>query len=265
MHEQKDIHKKTDMEAQKNTMVPSGAEYFDFIATKIEKIATATYLVTSYIADTEPLRIDMRQKALSLLDGVTELKRHTLYGNMSHKELVEQTLLSLKTLLTMAAQVGIVSTMNADIIASEIAKTYTYIRDMNPHIEEANPFGRKFFTTGPSVHANIPKQSDLAESAQHTSAHKRQTDYVKDNSDMSNQDKGRFAESAIKPRKKSRRDFILSVIAKKGEVTIKDISSVFKGCSEKTIQRELITLMDEGLVSKVGERRWSRYSLTHPL
>ena len=42
---------------------------------------------------------------------------------------------------------------------------------------------------------------------------------------------------------------------------IKDLTPVIKGCSEKTIQRELATLVDKGIVNKEGERRWSVYSM----
>ena len=45
-----------------------------------------------------------------------------------------------------------------------------------------------------------------------------------------------------------------------GEGTsIKDIAATIKGCSEKTIQRELGGLIEAGLVRRVGERRWSQY------
>jgi hypothetical protein len=41
--------------------------------------------------------------------------------------------------------------------------------------------------------------------------------------------------------------------------SIKDIAATVKGCSEKTIQRELGSLIQAGLVQRVGERRWSQY------
>ncbi len=41
--------------------------------------------------------------------------------------------------------------------------------------------------------------------------------------------------------------------------SIKDIAGVVKNCSEKTIQRELAILIEQGLVQKVGERRWTVY------
>ena len=60
---------------------------------------------------------------------------------------------------------------------------------------------------------------------------------------------------------KDRREGILSVIKNKGFTSIKDISTVIRGISEKTIQRELQGLVEAGLVVRQGERRWSRYSL----
>lgn len=62
-------------------------------------------------------------------------------------------------------------------------------------------------------------------------------------------------------RKNNRQEAIIKAIEKHGEVSIKDLVSVVKGCSEKTIQRELILLVSSGVLLKTGERRWSRYSI----
>ena len=52
---------------------------------------------------------------------------------------------------------------------------------------------------------------------------------------------------------------ILAFVRKHTGSSIKDISRAVKGCSEKTIQRELALLIERGLVEKRGERRWSLY------
>jgi hypothetical protein len=59
----------------------------------------------------------------------------------------------------------------------------------------------------------------------------------------------------------SRRARILSVIRTIGHANIKDISAVVTDCSEKTIQREVIAMIDEGILGKEGERRWSMYHI----
>ncbi len=59
----------------------------------------------------------------------------------------------------------------------------------------------------------------------------------------------------------SRREKVIQVIREKGQATIKDISDVIKDCSEKTIQRELVALINDNMIVREGDRRWSRYSL----
>jgi DNA-binding transcriptional ArsR family regulator len=61
--------------------------------------------------------------------------------------------------------------------------------------------------------------------------------------------------------KKNRRAQILSILQEKDEVTVKDIAAVITDCSEKTLQRELVALTQQGVLKKYGERRWSRYTL----
>ena len=58
-----------------------------------------------------------------------------------------------------------------------------------------------------------------------------------------------------------RRTRIQTIIEAKKEATIKDISEIITDCSEKTIQRELNAMIDENIVKRQGERRWSKYSL----
>ncbi len=58
-----------------------------------------------------------------------------------------------------------------------------------------------------------------------------------------------------------RRDRIKTILEAKGEASIKDISEIITDCSEKTIQRELNAMIQENLVKRQGERRWSKYSI----
>ena len=58
-----------------------------------------------------------------------------------------------------------------------------------------------------------------------------------------------------------RAERIKTVLEAAGDASIKDISEVITDVSEKTIQRELNSLIEKGEVKREGERRWSRYSL----
>jgi DeoR/GlpR family transcriptional regulator of sugar metabolism len=59
----------------------------------------------------------------------------------------------------------------------------------------------------------------------------------------------------------SRQELIINTLKGQNNLTIKDFTKVIKDCSEKTIQRELLDLVEKGLIKKEGERRWSRYSI----
>ena len=61
-------------------------------------------------------------------------------------------------------------------------------------------------------------------------------------------------------RKDLRKNTILDFIKGHNYTSIKDIVPNITGCSEKTVQRELINLINEGKIKKIGERRWSKYS-----
>lgn len=58
-----------------------------------------------------------------------------------------------------------------------------------------------------------------------------------------------------------RAERIKTVLEAKPQATIKDIADIITDVSEKTIQRELNSLIEKGQVVREGERRWSRYSV----
>lgn len=67
--------------------------------------------------------------------------------------------------------------------------------------------------------------------------------------------------SSFQMRKLGRRDQILALFVKGVDVSIKDIAARIRGCSEKTIQRELNALLYDNVIERIGEKRWSRYIL----
>lgn len=67
--------------------------------------------------------------------------------------------------------------------------------------------------------------------------------------------------SSFQMRKSGRREQILALFVKGVDVSIKDIAVRIKGCSEKTIQRELNALLYDNVIERIGEKRWSRYVL----
>lgn len=52
---------------------------------------------------------------------------------------------------------------------------------------------------------------------------------------------------------------ILALFRDIPEISISDVQTVVEGCSQKTMQRELKTMTEQGLLEKKGKKRWSTY------
>ena len=75
----------------------------------------------------------------------------------------------------------------------------------------------------------------------------------------------RVKDTSKKPKtnnlKEQRKEKIITILKEKPEASINDICENISDCSSKTIQRDLIDMINSGLVKKEGTRRWSTYSL----
>jgi len=77
---------------------------------------------------------------------------------------------------------------------------------------------------------------------------------------LKDKSKGQIKDTRSRPKgQEERMSLILEFVKKNKGVSIKEIAGVVRGCSEKTIQRELATLVRQGLIERRGERRWSLY------
>jgi len=246
---------------------------YNLIYKRFEKIVAALYLVTKHLSDTDPLKKNIRQKSVELLESINDMREESYATNFIAKDRAESASKYIGSLLNVSAQAGVISSTNVDIIDTEFTKAInlfgqTALTNGEDGEIDARSYGINHSTKsnigiGERAFSNVSnergfsiKDKDINIIGQNkTHGIKRNNETERNLSDT---------KVSLKPRKKSRREFILSVISQKGEVTIKDISSVFKGCSEKTIQRELISLVNDGVVLKEGERRWSKYSLSRP-
>jgi hypothetical protein len=66
--------------------------------------------------------------------------------------------------------------------------------------------------------------------------------------------------------KKERREQIIKIVGNNPNgATITDIKTSAQGslasCGEKTLQRELFSMVKDNVLNKTGEKRWSRYFL----
>lgn len=214
-----------------------------FIYKKAERLAKAIHLVTPAFAHSVSLRNRIDSIAIGLVDAA-------ILPPASAKGALSRELLALSSVLSIAHTSGLLSSMNAELITRE---AHLLLQEVASYEEP-----QLFFDEAPtlsSIAKRVAKTNVGSASVPRTP--RPEKSHSQEQRLPAAPDKGQIKDTA----NNNRRDAIVSVIRTKGQVYIKDISTVIRDVSEKTIQRELTNLIKEGVVAKKGERRWSAYSL----
>jgi len=223
---------------------------FVFLYKKTERLTTAMYMITNLFSDNEPMKWTIRKKISDLLSFTIGYKdlHQTNYYNFTHE--VKTKILEIISLLEVSSRSGLVSPMNFSIIKQEFSKLISVLEKAeNKDNENSNKstFSNSFFNipNAPKIDSN----NDIEKPITQVSDKGQNIKDIKNVSDN----------PLVK--RNYRQTVILNLIKKNKDVDIKDIAKVITDCSEKTLQRELISLIESGIIKKVGERRWSKYTL----
>ncbi|MHB8914085.1 MAG: DeoR family transcriptional regulator [Minisyncoccota bacterium] len=220
-----------------------------FIYKKAERLAKALHLVAPAFSGSASLKNRIDSIAIGLVDAAV-LPPHVA------REVLSRELLLLSSVLGVARTGGLLSTMNTELIARE---AHSLLQDVAVYEEP-----RLFLDEAPTL-SGIAKSAQKRESLQspQASAHVRSAPSRAGKTNAASAERRQVKDIKDTPSGpvKDRQEAVLSVIRNKGSVSIKDISTLIRGVSEKTIQRELMALVASGAVVKQGERRWSTYSL----
>lgn len=232
-------------------------------------------MVTDIIDATEPLRNSLRTLSLEILSDINRTP------NKAYLKIAE-----IVSLLDMAATLNIVSIMNVSILKKEFFELKKSIEDSTKNIFTLNKNLnlQNFFDTPESREetsstavSDLKKEIDLHKGHQidiiNSKGHTRIG--VQKGSTLlralSNKTIYRKTKDEFELLKKERRFNIVRIIKDMKEgATIKDIlNKINIGqtgpsiCSEKTLQRELISMTKDGVLNKLGEKRWSKYLLAN--
>ncbi len=217
-----------------------------FIYKKAERLAKAIHLITPAFSESVSLRNRINAIAVGLVDAA-------ILPPSTARTALSRELLALSSLLSIARTGGLLSFMNAELISHE---AHSLLQEVAAYEEP-----RLFLDEAPTLSSLAKKAlSRSSTGSVHSSKHP-----VRDNHPVGG---GQANKRHIKDNTgvsdihvKDRREAVLSVIRSKEKASIKDISTLIRDVSEKTIQRELLALIAAGIVLKQGERRWSTYSL----
>jgi len=226
---------------------------------KTHKLITALYMVTDIMDKEEPIRNKLRTLGLDILsDAYPMPKLPSDIGKIDQ----------IMSFLDIATAMNFISEMNCSILKKEFLELKASMQELTQikpvWLEEffKTSYGEESdkFATPPALEEKrenfkghtrigVQKGSTLMKALSRIDMSNRRPLDLKDDFDVL---------------KKRRRDEITGII--KGNpngVTITDIKTravgVLVSCSEKTLQRELMSMTKDGVLNKTGEKRWSRY------
>lgn len=218
-----------------------------FMYKKAERLAKAIHLIAPAFNESESLQKRLDAIAVGLVDAA-------ILPPGAARVALSRELLTLSSILAIARTSGLLSSMNADLITREahfLLQEVAAYEEPRLTMDEAPTLSgiAKSALKQELRHETVPTRRSPMQAAVTKATHPPRKGHVKDITHE--------AEDHIK----DRREAILSVIRHKETASIKDVSSIVRGVSEKTVQRELSALVEQGIVVKQGERRWSTYSL----
>lgn len=266
-----------------------------FVLNKTEKITLASYSVTNLLDNMEPMKWSIRNEINCLLDYALDLRDKTDRSEIGQiTDNIQKSILSLLSFYGISGKSGILSKMNSRILSEELLILSEKIEEYylqsivseNKDTDESLNFGSKYIPTifGIGKENNktdgimsffSDKEDDIWGLNKIKLENKNTPNYLNKKGLLNR--KYTFKEKSIDKYKgatvlkknfiknssagSDRKSQIVSIVKDKREVSIKDISDIIKDCSEKTIQRELISLVESGVLIKEGERRWSKYRI----
>src|SRR3989338_6277338 len=229
---------------------------FSISYTKTHKLITALYMVTDIIDKDEPIRGKLRTLGTEIISDM-----HSVPAEAGNK--IAETV----SFLNIASAMNFISEMNCSILKKEFLELKGSIQeytDMKPtwlaefFTKENNPYPTSPLSRGKSgvykghTRIGVQKGSTLMKA-------------LSDKTQAMSNSKARLNMLGLALHTQRREEIKDSIKANDGNATIKDIKDKASGslvnCGKKTLQRELVSMVRDGVLNKIGEKRWSRYSL----
>jgi len=246
------------------------------LSQKAEKLATAVYMITDITDAREPLRWKIREEAMEILSltnanvGDTSAHANVLYRILQAIERITH-------ILALARNTKLISNMNASIVMKEYVDlkekiSATWAENTN---EEMLKLDHQFFRVDGSV-AEYPRaksfpqpepkrtsqQNEGSIGQQSTRDQKNPIGLVANKSSIVTDINEHVVSDVKREEKKTdRKSIILALLRTKPGVSVSDVMKELPGVSDKTVQRELVAMVEAGILEKKGEKRWSTYFL----
>lgn len=230
------------------------SNYFNNVFKKTEKILSVTLYILSEITDDKKTNVHLETiKDKVIKTHESSLETLTFQGHEQTNGLIkfQYQLVGLESSLQIAQLSGV---LPEDIFRLISEQLDTIHRTLNNHYIKASPISVAELTQT-VVQKSAPTTNKSNGSKPASQPARRQQRVQIPAGDISTDAYLVYSQLS------DRGERIKTVLEAKPEATVKDISEVITDVSEKTIQRELNSLIEKGQVIREGERRWSKYSV----
>ena len=221
---------------------------------RAERICAAIYLMTNHIPSAERARDEIRAQANALLSDVLSLRDDMRSPQSVAVRSTTSTVRHLISLVRMLTIAGYVSVQNAETMVAALDELALFLASSQRSMLSEN------------ITINREELMDVREATQRT---RTIVQSIKDTREVSvitdstivKDTKPTAPRAAGAHGMSLRSQTILDILRTGGSLGIKDIAANVPEFGEKTIQRELVTLVAQGKVKQLGLKRWSRYSI----
>ena len=216
--------------------------FTEYVVKKVDKICNALYIITSFFPESEPLRLSIRKKTIDILSDISSLRALGELKNVRYVARTTTHITELMALLNLSRTANLISDMNFRILEQELTAIANFgDRSGGPVFE------KKYFDSG-----LLPPRGESKKTVASGKTPNQKAPVERNPLSISER------KDDVK---RQRRDLVINLLKEYGHVTVKDVAQHFPQYSQKTIQRELVSLLESNLIRKEGEKRWTRYFL----
>lgn len=231
---------------------------------RTNKLITALYMVTDTMDKEEPIRLKLRTLGVEIISDMTSVDKG-LASNLEGK------IGAILSFLNIAFDIRMISEMNCNILRKEFVELKQSIQEFNTqnNLWFEQFIGSSSVVNPPIGQSRLSVQKGLPIDEKALSFTKGQGTRIgvqKGSTLLKALNKVSHKDNNFELLKQQRRESIIKIISGKPTgVSIKDIVSAFNdlglNAGEKTLQRELVSMVKDNVLKKTGEKRWSLYFL----
>lgn len=244
--------------------------------TKTNKLITALYMVTDIMDNDEPIRNRLRTLGLEILSDTSTMSKTPL-------DIVVGKIDQIMSFLDITSTINIISEMNYSILKKEFLELNQSLKEFTDKVKTINKQINlsEFFREFPSARQGLAEgnKGEYSIGHQHSTrvGVQKGSTLMKALSDKIGTEarpqglRSSYARDFDILKKQRRNDIINIIKSINGNATIKDIKDRVRAsqgendslasCGEKTLQRELVSMVKDSVLNKTGKKRWSRYFL----